>query len=242
MAPSISGAVRASISEGLSYAEQRAQSRGCCTTAKSNKLNDDFVFLRFPIRLLGVVLIVFAILEFGVGGYCYGFLQSDNFVGAGAFWAGLMYILLGALCVHLRTKAVAIAALVMCVVAWVVGLGGVGLDGSFADLINNQLACSQMITGTGYGPKYQDYGNAKAFTAADTCFLNAYPSVNNANCYCSPSKLPANAGPGDNFTPTCLNLVLSPTVAGSDCGDVFVKFGPALRASAGLCGFMTFVR
>ena len=38
-------------------------------TARTNKLNDEFVFLRLSIRVLDVVLIVFPILEFDVGGF-----------------------------------------------------------------------------------------------------------------------------------------------------------------------------
>ena len=237
--PSIAGAVRASITESLAQAEARAKRGGCCTTAKTNKLNDEFVFLRLPIRVLGVVLIVFSILEFGVGGFCYSYLSSNNFVGAGAFWAGLTYLILGVLSVHMRTKAVAIAAIIMCFVAWVVGLGAVGLDGTFSTLINNKLACSQMISGTGYGPKYSDYGNAKSYTAADVCYFQAYPNSQNNICYCSASVIPTT---DISASPTCINLVLNPKVASGSCGDVFVKFGPALKASAGLCGFLVFVR
>ena len=239
MAPSIASAVRASISESISVAETRAQRGGCCTTCRGNKLNDEFVYLSFPIRILGAVLILLSILEFGVGGYCYSYLTAELFVGAGAFWAGLMYLIVGCLSVHLKTKGVAIAALIACVVAWVVGLGGVGLDGFFSQIVTQRLACSQLITGTGFGPRYNDYGYAKAYTAADVCFFQAYPNVNNNLCYCSDTMLKQYDITG---TPKCYNLALNPNVAGPSCGDVFTKYGPALKASAGLCGFMTVVR
>ena len=239
-APSIAGAVRASFHEGLSRAEAGAVKGGCCTTVRNNKLNDEFVFLRFPIRILGAVLILFSIIQFGVGGYCYSYLSSDNFVGAGAFWCGITYLLLGALSVHLRTKGVAIAALVLCIVSWVVGLGAVGLDGTLSTLINHKLACSQMQGGRGYGAKYTDYGNPAAYAAADLCFFQAYPSNVDANtCYCSATIVQAF---NMDQTPECQNLQLNPNVATSSCGDVFVKFGPALKASAGLSGFLVFVR
>lgn len=169
--PSIVAAVRESISENAQWAHGKAESRGCCTTIRSNKLNDNFVYQRLPIRIIGAIMILFSIIEFGVGGFCYGFLVSKHYIGAGAFWAGLMYLILGVLCVWLRTKAVAMGALFMACVSWVVGLAGVGLDGSVSTTINKTLACSQMITGRGMGPKYSDYGYQPAFTAADVCFF-----------------------------------------------------------------------
>lgn len=236
MAPSIAAAVRQSVTENASAAYTRARSRGCCTTVKDNKLNDTFVYLRTPIRILGGITVLFSILEFGVGGFCYGFLVSPNFVGAGAFWAGLTYFILGVLCLWLRTKAVAIAALIMSIIAWVIGLGGVGLDGSVSTIVNNSLACSQMITGVGFGPKYTDYGYPKAYTGADVCFFKSYPTVQNNNCYCSTTVLPAY---DIDAKAKCYTLQLSPSAA--NCGDIFTKYGPALKASAGLCAFLTFI-
>lgn len=144
---SVTAAVRQSITENAQWAHGHAQTRGCCTTVRNNKLNDDFIYQRLPIRVIGAIMIVFSIIEFGVGGFCYGFLVSEHMIGAGAFWAGLMYFILGCLCVWMRTKAVCMGALCMAVVSWVVGLAGVGLDGSVATNVNNSLACSQLITG-----------------------------------------------------------------------------------------------
>lgn len=235
----LSTALRASIHENVVKAEGSAVRRGCCTTVRTNRLNDEFVYLRWPMRVLGGALVVFSVIEFGVGGYCYSFLILPNYVGAGAFWAGLMFLILGVLCLWMRTKAVALAALVMSFVAWIVGLAGVGLDGTVANIVNNSLACSQMITGAGFGPAYADYGYKPAQTGADVCYAQAYPALSNNFCYCSNTVIPSTV-PIMQANAKCYNIQLNPNVA-NNCGEVFTSYGPALRASAGLCGFMMFI-
>ena len=98
----------------------------------------DVLALEISIRVLGALIILFSVIEIGVGGAAYSFLTN---VKVGAWWGSLLPIAAGVLALIYKPRGILIAAIVVSVIGAVVAVIASAVDGASAFIISLEQAC-----------------------------------------------------------------------------------------------------
>ena len=140
---------------------------GCCSGC--NELNDQVQASTLQtMRILGVILIVFSVIEFGIGAAAHGYLSSTT-IYLGSWWTGLAALITGIYGVLNKTRGVVISMITMGAIATAVAVAGVVIDAIAAVEFTNLYNCARWR----YYPHYYDCG---------------FQNFGNDHCYCSSSK------------------------------------------------------
>ena len=111
----------------------------CCA---ENEKADKFA-LGVAIRVFGGLLVLFSIVELGVGGTAYTFLTN---VKLGGWWGAILTLVAGVLGLVYKPKSVIISAIVISIFGIIIAVVAASVDGIAAAVILTEQAC---ISSTG---------------------------------------------------------------------------------------------
>jgi hypothetical protein len=184
---------------------------GCCD-CPDTRLDSVHALL---LRIIGVICIIFGLIEFGVGGAIHNYLTNVTY---GAWWCAILVIAAGITAVVSLDRKWVVSTCVFASVSCLITLVGTVLDGIQSTKFLALTACSS-------NGKY-NYGDAADYNAADACELS-FNSVDNG-CYC--------VSKGGN---NCAEYLLSPFAVEykQNCGNILGNYANMLSASTAICVF-----
>ena len=190
---------------------------GCCSGC--NELNDQVQASTLQtMRILGVILIVFSVIEFGIGAAAHGYLSSTT-IYLGSWWTGLAALITGICGVLNKTRGVVISMITMGAIATAVAVAGVVIDAIAAAEFSNLTMCGQLkpLQGVSYSG---DGDYTKVYYA---CF-KGYTVTSYDSCFCISSS-----------NSNCQEYAISSKY---DCLAFMTKLPKFVKASAALCSVL----
>jgi len=169
-----------------------------------------------PMRVLGIFLVLFSIIELGVGGAVYGYLQN---VSVGAWWCAMFTLITGFFAISSKNRNMVIAGCVASVISVILTLVGASVDGSAHSVFAGELGCLNTNTFT-----YTGSSTAKqsAYYCAGVYNYYTYTSADSWQCVCTDNTL-------------CYGYNL---VSGNNCGGILLTYTPNLGASTAFCSIL----
>jgi hypothetical protein len=165
-------------------------------------------------RIFGVILIMFSVIEFGIGATAHGYLSSPK-IYLGSWWTGLAALLN-------KTRGVVILMITMGAIANAVAVAGVVIDAMAAAEFSNLTICGRDRYSTYYSSGYYYYSGD-----GSTSLLNARCSgVEDDHCFCISTA-----------TNYCLKYALN-TNSKYDCAALMTTLPKFLKTSAALCSVL----
>ena len=182
---------------------------GCCD-CPDTRLDSVHVLL---MRIIGVLCIIFGLIEFGVGGGIHNYLTNVTY---GAWWCAILTIAAGITAVVSLDRKWVVSTCVFASVSCLITLVGAVLDGIQSTRFMNLTACSSN--------NRFNYGDAADYAAADACEASYNSAFN--GCYCV-SKGGRNCG----------EYLLSPFAIEykQNCGNILGNYANMLAASTAMC-------
>ena len=182
---------------------------GCCD-CPDTRLDSVQVFLT---RIIGVLCIVFGLIEFGIGGAIHNFLTKTTY---GSWWCGILVIAAGITAVVSLDRKWVVSTCVFASVSTLITFVGAVWDGIQSTRFLALTACSS-------DGKY-NYGEPADYQYSDLCEAS-YNSVSNG-CYCVTKG-----------GKTCAEYLLSPFALEykQNCGNILGNYANMLSASTAIC-------
>jgi hypothetical protein len=144
---------------------------GCCSGC--NELNDQVPASTLQtMRILGVILIVVSVIEFGIGATAHGY-RSSSTIYLGSWWTGLPALLTGICGVLNKTRGVVISMITMGAIATAVAVAGVVIDAIAATEFSHIKSCARYSYDRGGICKYKSEGK-------ENCYCT---SLKDTNCH-----------------------------------------------------------
>ena len=171
------------------------------------------------LRILGSITFIFGIIELGLGGTVYNFLNN---VKLGGWWCGISVVICGFAASFPRNKGWVTVACVFASFSCVLTAIGAFNDGSNSIIIQNLTACSAF---DGTNSKFQNYGDSSDYSYSYTCMRTAKTTVSDA-CYCVSRN---GAYCGEYILSSYANAL------NLQCGDILKNYANALTSSAAFC-------
>ena len=191
-----------------------ANNDGCCA---NNDIRLDSVH-SFLLKIGGTFCIIFGIVELGLGGTTYTYLEN---IKLGAWWCGILTIVAGCFAAAAYNRGFVVAACVLASISTVITFGGAIADGISAEYYQRLTACASIDAVTliefNYGlPEDYDYANECQKK------LSFVPN----GCYC------VSKGGKE-----CRQLTLSQfaTKNQQNCGNILGNYANTLSASTAFC-------
>jgi hypothetical protein len=192
--------------------------KGCC--GGCNELNDQVRASTLQaMRIVGAILIVFSVTEFGIGAAAHDYLSSPDMY-LGSWWTGLAALLTGICGVLNKTRGVVILMITMGTIATAVAVAGVVIDVIAAAEFSNLTACSQYVANKGI-----TFSNDDTYSINNICF-NDDTSLSYDSCYCISSS---DSG--------CQEFSLNSKY---DCAAFQATLPKLVKTSAALCSALAF--
>jgi hypothetical protein len=129
----------------------------CCA---ENEKADKFA-LGVAIRVFGGLLVLFSIVELGVGGTAYTFLTN---VKLGGWWGAILTLVAGVLGLVYKPKSVIISAIVISIFGIIIALVAASVDVIAAEILRQQACISS--TGTVSGTHISSFDIIKSYNSA----------------------------------------------------------------------------
>lgn len=171
------------------------------------------------LRILGSITFIFGIIELGLGGTVYNFLNN---LKLGGWWCGISVVICGFFSSFPRNKGwVTVACIFASFSCILTGIAAFN-DGSNSIIVQNLTACS---TFDGTSSKFQNYGDPSDYTYSFTCMRTATTTVSDA-CYCVSRN---GAYCGEYVLSSYANAL------NLHCGDILKNYANALTSSAAFC-------
>ena len=189
---------------------------------------EDFIedeFALMVLKVMGVVVVVFSIIEFGVGGSAFSAFQN---VKLGGWWIGLLSIPAGIGAVFANKRLYVMGTAVLAVLAAVLSFISTVLDGYGATTLHKMVTCSGGYT------VYA--GKRSGAAAAQNCLIDFVTST--AFSY---SSYTARGIPCSCVTDSgdCYNYRLSyPSTYVDTCNDILTSYPKRVDASAVFSAFL----
>jgi hypothetical protein len=191
-----------------------ANNDGCCA---NNDIRLDSVH-SFLLKIGGTFCIIFGIIELGLGGTTYTYLEN---IKLGAWWCGILTIIAGCFAAAAYNRGFVVAACVLASISTVITLGGAIADGISAEYYQRLTACASIDAVT---LLEFNYGLPEDYDYANDCQkkLSFVPN----GCYC------VSKGGKE-----CKQLTLSQfaTKNQQNCGNILGNYANTLSASTAFC-------
>jgi hypothetical protein len=209
------------ISDKLSHSSvvtTKMAEKGCC--GGCDELDDHVRASTLQaMRIVGAILIVLSVTEFGIGAAAHDYLSSTT-IYLGSWWTGLAALLTGICGVLNKTRGVVILMISIGTVASAVAVAGVVIDVIAAAEFSNLTACSQYVVDRG-----TTFSDDDAYGIYNVCF-NDDTSLSYDSCYCISSS---DSG--------CLEYPLNSKY---DCAAFKTTLPKLVKTSAALCSALAF--
>jgi hypothetical protein len=191
--------------------------RGSCTNGIETVTSQSHIRI---IRVFGVLTLFFSIIEFGVGGAVYSFLDNYNL---GAFWVSLLALFAGFCATGSLNRGWVTGACVLASISIPIAFVASIRDGLSSPGFLLLSACASGHTSS-TGVKL--YGDKSDHMAAQMCLMGSGAAFVQHGCYC------VTAGGS-----ACGQYTLSSTTmsAKMDCGNVLTTYSSGLAASTAMC-------
>ena len=191
------------------------EARGGCCDCPDTPLNGSHVV---SMRIVGVLCILFGIVEFGVGGAIHNYLSNITY---GAWWSAILAVAAGITAVASLDRKWVVATCVFASIAFVMCLVGTVTDGPLSTKVLRMTACSS-------NSQY-NYGDEAYYAAANEC--EAKHNSNSRGCYCVDRR------------DRCSEYILSRYAVeyNQNCGNILGNYANLLAASTAICALLSFL-
>ena len=173
---------------------------GCCSGC--SELDDQVRASTLQtMRIFGAILIIFSVIEFGIGAAAHSYLSSPK-IYLGSWWSGLAALITGICAVLKKTRGVVILIITFGTIASVIAVAGVVIDALAAADFENLIACGQMGSNLAL-----TYSEGTSYTEMNTIYytcFNNYVATSYDSCYCISSSTSGCQTYGLNSNYDCL--------------------------------------
>jgi len=211
-----------------------------------NRCDDRFVYRRNELRGLGVMVSLFAIIEFGIGGAVAQFFTESPV--ASSWWTSGFMLVAGSTAMSSTNKGLVMVACISASIGVLAGLSGSVTESAIAKIFEKLLSCGTFkayppsinMGAAGYSGNINIFGSSSTYNTTTWCMYQAAKlskySTDGSSCYCSFDAKPAPLATR-TYMDTCEPLQFSNGKA--DCQKIFTTFTPNLKASAGITALLT---